>query len=210
MLRLVLQESHRQAGESQEVFARILSHFQQGNVDESYLNILKGRFCQISTNAKHVKWDNVPHLFYDNKSESEYNMHKLIGLDSPISKLTAPHNNGDAVKRYMLEANGLMLNLYLAVDAEVMLTSNLWVDVGLHNGAKGKVVDFLYKHADGPQTKNGKEFPEAFVVQFHSMAEGVEPFLGGLPNTVAVPVVLAKWRICTKYFIRKQFPLVLL
>ena len=57
---------------------------------------------------------------------------------------------------------------------------------------------------------NEKEFPEAVVVQFHAMAEGVEPFLEGLPNTVAIPVVSDEWRISTKYFIRKKFLIILL
>jgi len=30
-----------------------------------------------------------------------------------------------------------------------MLTSNLWADVGLHNDAKVKVVDIVYKISDG-------------------------------------------------------------
>ena len=38
------------------------------------------------------------------------------------------------------------MELYLACRAEVMLTLNLWADVGLHNGAKGKVVDVVYKY----------------------------------------------------------------
>ena len=90
------------------------------------------------------------HIFNDNKSTFEYNMKNLIGLDSPIAKLTATHKNGSAEKRDLTEANGLMLKLYLAVGDEVMLTFNLWVDVGFHNGANGKVVDFVYKHADRP------------------------------------------------------------
>ena len=69
-------------------------------------------------------------------------MHKMIVLDSPISKLTAMHNNEDSGKRGLTEANGLMPQLYLVVGAEFVLTYNLWVDVGFHNGAKGKVVEF--------------------------------------------------------------------
>ena len=49
-----------------------------------------------------------------------------------------------------------MSKLYLAVGDEVMLTSNLWVDVGLRNGAKGNVVYFLCNHAGGTWTNNGK------------------------------------------------------
>ena len=41
------------------------------------------------------------------------------------------------------------------------------------------------------------------------MLEGVEPFPEGVPNTVAILVVSDWWRIGAKYFIRKQFTLVL-
>ena len=46
-------------------------------------------------------------------------------------------------------------------------------------------------------------------MQFHSMEKGIEPFLEGVPNTVAIKVVSDEWRIGTKYFIRKQFTFVL-
>jgi len=46
-----------------------------------------------------------------------------------------------------------------------MLTSNLWADVGLHNGAKGKVVDIVSKSSDGPGP-SGTVLPNAVVVQF--------------------------------------------
>ena len=55
-----------------------------------------------------------------------------------------------------------------------MLTHNLWADIGLHNGAKGKVVDFVYTDAAGPGRNNGKGLPEAVVVVFHELAYGVE------------------------------------
>ena len=42
------------------------------------------------------------------------------------------------------------------------------------------------------------------------MAEYIEPFLEGVPNNVAITVVLDEWIISTEYFIRKQFTLVLL
>ena len=103
---VVLKESHWQAGESQEASVQLLSHFQQVKLDESYWNLLKGRFCQIATDAKHAKWDNAPHLFNDNKYSFEYNIQNLIGLDSPIFKLTATNNNGYAAKCDSTEANG--------------------------------------------------------------------------------------------------------
>ena len=110
-------------------------------------------------------------------------------MDSPIAKLTVMYKNRYAEKQDLAEANRLMLKLYLAIGPEVMLTSNLWVDVGLHNGAKGKVVDFVYKNANEPCMNKGEESPEDVVVKFHSMEKGIKPFLDGVPNTVTIPVV---------------------
>jgi len=62
-----------------------------------------------------------------------------------------------------MEAGGLQAELYLACGAEVMLTSNLWTDVGLHNGARGKVVDIVYKTSTGPG-QSGTVIPNAVVV----------------------------------------------
>ena len=68
-----------------------------------------------------------------------------------------------------------------------MLISNLWTEVGLHNGAKGKVIYVVYIDTSGP--KNGG-IPEAIVVQFWSLAgeDDIQPFLDGYPRSVAIPM----------------------
>ena len=54
-------------------------------------------------------------------------------------------------ERLALEnANERELNVCLAHDACVMLTSNLWVDMGLVNGAVGTVVAISYKDGSAP------------------------------------------------------------
>ena len=63
-----------------------------------------------------------------------------------------------------------MMELYLACRAEVMLTLNLWADVGLHNGAKGKVVDVVYKY----QMDQDRQIEWAFVclkIHFEQMLQ---------------------------------------
>ena len=112
-------------------------------MDEADWGLLQTRFCQNAADATDPEWDNSPHLFYDKKSDFGYNMKKLNGLNKSTTKIIADHNNGDAEKLDYSEANGLMDKLYLAVGAEVMLTSNLWVSVGFHNGYKVKVVYFV-------------------------------------------------------------------
>ena len=68
--------------------------------------------------------------------------------------------------------------LYISVSTDVMLTSNFWTEVGLHNGAKVKVVDFVYMDYGGP--RNGG-VSEAVVVQFRNLAKSthIENFLEG-------------------------------
>ena len=126
-----------------------------------------------------MKFGMMQQDFFSNKSSFEYKIRKLEALSTPIAKLTATHNTSAASKRDSQEANGLMAQLYLAVGAEVMLTSNLWTEVGLHNGAKGKVVDIVYKNAAGPRINNGKNLPEAIVIELHKLADEVESFFEG-------------------------------
>ena len=74
-------------------------------------------------------------------------MSRLKLLGTPIVRFTATHNHSTAAKRDSAEEMGLLSQSYLVFGAEVMFTHHLWVDVGLHNGYKGRVVVFFYKYA---------------------------------------------------------------
>ena len=69
---------------------------------------------------------------------------KYKDIGTPITCIKACHNCVQAAKRDYSEENNLQDVLYICVGPEVMLTSNLWNEVGLHNGAKVKEVNFLY------------------------------------------------------------------
>ena len=71
-------------------------------------------------------------------------------------------------KRDSIEANNLKDVLYLSVGAYVMLISNMWTEVGLHNGAKGTVVIFGYTDSEGPI--NGG-VSETVVVNFRDLSK---------------------------------------
>ena len=71
-----------------------------------------------------------------------------------------------------------------------MLTSNLCNPVGLHNGTRGKVIDFVYMNSDGPQSLN---FPEAVVVQFSHLDPDMSDFLGYYPGSVSITTITDEW-----------------
>ena len=61
------------------------------------------------------------------------------------------------------DAGGLESIICLAHNARVMLTSNLWVDMGLVNGAMGTVVAICYRNGESPPN-----IPIAVTARFDS------------------------------------------
>ena len=57
--------------------------------------------------------------------------------------------------------SGLEPSIFLAKEAHIMLTMNLWTDVGLCNGATGTVLDFIYANNQQPP-----DLPIAVIVKF--------------------------------------------
>ena len=70
-------------------------------------------------------------------------MSKLKSLNQPIAMIKARHSLG-AQTLSADDMGGLEPVIYLSKGAKVMLTMNLWTDVGLCNGAIGTVLDFVY------------------------------------------------------------------
>ena len=65
------------------------------------------------------------------------------------------------------DMGGLEPVIYLSKGAKVMLTLNLWTDVGLCNGAIGTVLDFVYAEGEQPPC-----LPICLLVQFDEECKG--------------------------------------
>ena len=100
-------------------------------------------------------------LFYSNEQVANYNHEQLNKLEHPVAHIHARHSSATAKKIPSEDMSGLEPVVFLAKDARVMLTMNLWSSVGLCNGATGIVVDFIFENNHQPP-----DLPVAVIVKF--------------------------------------------
>ena len=93
-------------------------------------------------------FDKVIHLFATNDDVNCHNRCLIRGLNCPIATSIATYVGSN----YYTEENeeGLELELPIARGARVMLTSNLWTNAGLVNGALGFIQQIVYNPRSSP------------------------------------------------------------
>ena len=77
-----------------------------------------------------------------------YNGTKLRELGTSVLKVEASYSSASARKASAELAQGLHRDVFLARGPRVMLTRNLWSEVGLVNGIRGDVVDIVWAHGE--------------------------------------------------------------
>ena len=197
---VILSESLRQAGSAPDavIFRSLLLRLRNGTVNESDWKLLLDRAPQNVAN--HSDFTNAIRLHYDKASVAEYNLEKLHSLNTPIAKITAIHSDITASSASPDDAGGLHPVLLLATHARVMLTANIWQEVGLCNGATGIIQHFLYQTNHKPP-----ELPIAVIVAFDNYSG--PPFLTDHPNYVPISPLTFEWDSNGRRFSRQQLPL---
>jgi len=131
--------------QSGSAFAQLLSRLRVGAHTSDDVAVLQSR--QVVTPAEDTTYDDHPHLFALNADVDTYNQRRLQSLSTHAVSLRAKdkwpadckdHSTADTEKK-----TGLATVLTLKVGARVMLLRNVDTEIGLFNGALGRVTGFI-------------------------------------------------------------------
>ena len=157
---VVLNQVMRQAGQDPEQvqFRDILLRLRDAKVTVADWKCL---MTQTPTLVQDLSpFANALHLNPTVEAVVEHNVSQLRASSQPIATIKAVHTGANASKAPADDAGGLEAVICLARSARVMLTSNLWVDVGLVNGAMGTIRAICYRSGGPP------DLPISVMVHF--------------------------------------------
>ena len=156
----VLNQVMRQAGNDPEQiqFRSTLMKLRDAEVGvDDWQYLMK----QVPTKVRDVSsFANALHLYPTVEAVVEHNVAKLRDLGQPIATIKAVHTGANGAKGSPDDAGGLEAIICIANSARVMLISNLWVEMGLVNGAIGTVKAICYQNGGPP------DLPLAVMVKF--------------------------------------------
>ncbi|XP_066932700.1 uncharacterized protein [Clytia hemisphaerica] len=153
-----LKANMRSAGEdeSQKKFRKALKNLRNGKSTMEDWNF----FLTRQPEKNHVDYNKCIRLSFANEVVREHNGKMLDSLQSPIAVIKAK-NTPPSASKSSSEEFGLANEVFLAKGAKVMLTRNLWSDVGLCNGSLGIVKDIIFQRNHLPPA-----LPIAVIVKF--------------------------------------------
>ena len=160
VVKLTVNERAKSASSDQETFRQLQLNARDGNSSVNDWQLLLTR-TPSNVQDIHEFESSAVKLTFGNEKVATYNYEKLRSLKKPIAVVNAKHNNTTAAKLPADDIGSLQPTLLLTKGARVMLTRNLWTDVGLCDGTMGTVIDIIYSEGSGPPA-----LPIAAIVQF--------------------------------------------
>ena len=184
---IIFDEIMRQQGESQKRFKECLNNLADGSFDQQDWLYLKERdlfLGNFSTEERKEIMSSATMITSTNKAAKEYNIKRIKDIGTTIFPVRSENNCKEAANA-SFNKSGLMNQILLAKDCDVLITSNLWKSVGLTNGARGKVKYIIYEKGVKPPS-----LPAVVIVQVDQYTG--PPFMG-LEKCVPIVPVTRQW-----------------
>jgi hypothetical protein len=142
---VLLTTVQRQQGKDQAPFRRALEELRKADVTVASWQLLTSR-CSVKLSHEEVDSFGGALRIYPTKAQVvKYNHDHMLGPSSAAVLVEAIHEDVGAEKVESSNAGNLVKLLPLCVGCRVMLTRNLWTNVGLVNSARGTVHDISWK-----------------------------------------------------------------
>ncbi|CAG8983615.1 hypothetical protein HYALB_00004637 [Hymenoscyphus albidus] len=155
----------RQQGEDDIAvrFRAALSQLRTATLSQASWELLCTRTANQLSPDEVCGFDDALRLYYTTAEVRETNYNRLAAINQPVKKLTAEHKGRGAPAATEEEADNLSAEIYACIGARIMLTTNLWTEIGLVNGSMGVIEDVSWDY--GRQTD---QLPSVILIRFDS------------------------------------------
>ena len=145
-----LETIQRQQGEEQALFRCALLELRQAQVSVASWELLSSR-CAVKLSAgERSSFIDAVHIYPTRGKVDAYNYEHMMKLNSAAIYVDAINQGKGAHKAESTEAGNLSKRFPVCLGARMMLTRNLWDNVGLANGAQGIVHDISWQMGADP------------------------------------------------------------
>ena len=201
----------RQAGDEQAAFRQALLELREMKVSQESWSLLSSRCAVNLSGEEKDSFRDALHIYPVKRKVQEHNHDYMVKLNSPAFYVHAKSEGSGADKASSQEAGNLSQKFPVCVGCRVMLTRNIWPEVGLANGALGTVHDISWADGTNPE----RDPPSVLLVVFDKYTGPLFTPDGGVPSVdsegkPAVPILPVRQDFNYKNNTcwREQFPLV--
>ena len=186
---IIFDEIMRQQGDDQKHFRDILDRLAKGDFTRDDWYSLKEREIYGDGNLSEIEiqefFATAVMLCALNRDLIAFNMIRIKALGTPIAAIKSINSSSTVAALSSSKAHGLPSQVWLARECHVTITTNLWKEAGLTNGANGIIKFIVYEGNTRPPA-----LPSLVIVQ---VPQYIGPSYKNLDKCVPIVPIRREW-----------------